>query len=244
MTELFLKYLSWPVAVIFISLVLVLVFRKPLSELVRRGGLKITKEGLSIDQAAVAAVSVQSEATPIVSTLKLDPETERQVSELKQMDVPVIIREQKLRIRKDLEKLSLLNNKDETIDILIQHLAIQQLLYAVERTYRIIFGSQIAILNHLNVNDPTTERIIQVFYEEAETKFPKAYENYSFDAYLSFLINSNLLIKTNNVTYMITPLGKEFLQWMVAQGIPDVKPFLSIFIERGERGFDLFHARE
>jgi galactitol-specific phosphotransferase system IIC component len=47
--ETFLKYLSWPVAVIIIVILLALIFRKPLMLAIERGGLKIGKEGLSID---------------------------------------------------------------------------------------------------------------------------------------------------------------------------------------------------
>jgi hypothetical protein len=226
MLELLLKHLPWPIALVLVVLVISLVFKKPFTEAIRRGGLKIGKEGLSIDQAtAAAAVSVQSEAMPIENTLRLDPETERRVSELKQAVVPVIIREQQARIRSELEKLNLLNNTNDLVDILTQHLAIWQLLYAAERTYRIIFGSQIAILKHLNVHGRTTTSKIQEFYEQAKTKFPLVYDKYQFDAYLNFLISSNLVVAAVGITYVITPLGKEFLQWMIAQGISDVKPF-------------------
>jgi hypothetical protein len=226
MPELLLQHLPWPIAFVVAALAISLVFRKSLAEVIRRGGLTINKDGLSIDQAAAAAAaSVQSEAMPIDTTLKLDPETERQVCELKQAVVPAVIREQQTRIRTDLGKLNLLNNQDDVVDILIQHLAIYQLLYATERIYRIIFGSQIAILKYLNFQGETDIYKVRTFYEEAKAKFPLLYEKYRFATYLHFLTSSNLVATIDNITYVITPLGKEFLQWMIAQGISDAKPF-------------------
>jgi len=61
--EMLLKYLSFPGAVIVIVVILALVFRKPLIGVIQRGGLKISKEGLSIEAAANvdATVAVQTD---------------------------------------------------------------------------------------------------------------------------------------------------------------------------------------
>ena len=148
MTELFLKYLSWPGSIVLVVLAIVLVLRKPLSEVVRRGGLRIGKEGLSIDQAAVAAaVTVQSEAKPIDSTLGLDPETEQRRSQVKQVAISVVVQGQQARIRAELDKLKLTDNKDEAIEVLIQHLAVAQLFHAAEKVYRTILVAKLLFLN-------------------------------------------------------------------------------------------------
>jgi hypothetical protein len=87
-----------------------------LADLVRRGGVNFSKEGFTLEQAAAAAaVSTQSEALPLANTLRLDPETERRVSELKQASVPIVVREQQTRIRCDLEKLNLLPNHNDLV---------------------------------------------------------------------------------------------------------------------------------
>jgi len=117
----------------------------------RRGGLKISKEGLSIDQATAAAIADQSDAVSEGNVLKLDPEAERRLLQVKQASISVTIRNQQQRIRNELIKLALINDKDEAIDVLVQHLAMSQLYHAAERLYRLIFGSQIAILRHLNL---------------------------------------------------------------------------------------------
>jgi hypothetical protein len=67
MTEMLLKYLSWPVAVIVIALVVIFVFKRSLNTILQRGGLKIG--GLSIDANTAAAVaSAQSESTSSIAT--------------------------------------------------------------------------------------------------------------------------------------------------------------------------------
>ena len=223
MLELFLKYLSWPVAIVAIALASVLFLRKALSDVVRRGGLRISKEGLSIDQATAAAIADQSEAVSEGNVLKLDPEAERRLLQVKQVSISVTIRNQQQRIRDELIKLSLINDKDEAIDVLVQHLAVSQLFHAAERLYRLIFGSQISILRYLNLYGASDIAAIQKFYEMAKIKYPELYEKYSFDAYLTFLRSSELITTTDNYSYAITLLGKDFLQWMALEAVSDAK---------------------
>ena len=224
--ELVLKYLSWPIAVVILVFVIVLVLRRPLSEVLHRGGLRIGREGLTIDQAsAAAAATLQSEAPPVDSAFALDRDTEQRLTHVKQAGVSPIVLEQQNRIRADLEKLRLTCNKDEAITILVQHLALYQLYYAAERIYRVIFGSQIRILKSLNLYGPTRISEIQAVYENAKNEFPKAYEAYPFPAYLNFLKTSNLAGTSDEIMYSITPLGKAFLQWIAMEGVSENKPF-------------------
>jgi hypothetical protein len=191
-----------------------------------RGGLRIGKEGLSIDQVSgVTAVSSQSEAAPVNNTLALNQETEQRLSEVRQAGISPVILEQQNRIRADLKKLGLTCSKDETIEILVRLLAINQISYAIERMYRLIFGSQIRILKLLNVYSPTRVIDIKLIYEEAKAESPKVFEVYSFEAYLNFLTSSNLIGTSDAQSYSISPFGKAFLQWMVMEGLPENKRF-------------------
>jgi hypothetical protein len=223
MTELLLKYLSWPGAIVLIAFMIVVVLRKPLSEAIRRGGVKIGKEGLSIDQAAaVAAVSAQSAEKSPENALALDPEIEQRRSQVRQVGVSAAIREQQARIRADLVKLKLTDN--ESVEVLVQHLATAQLFHAAEKMYRLIFGGQIGILKHLNLYGPKDSNELRSFYETARANFPTVLNAYPFEAYIGFLKNSGLIMTNDNVRYAITPLGKDFLQWMAAESAPETKP--------------------
>jgi hypothetical protein len=226
MTEILLKYLSWPVAFIIVAIFAILLFRRTFQELLQRGGLKIGKDLLSIDVAtAAAAVSDQSETAPIEKSLSINPDSEPdpRLAQVKRPNVSVIIREQEARIRADLDKLKLEDN--EAVELLIQHLASTQLFLAAERLYRIIFGSQISVLKHLNLNSPANRVKMQTFYDEAKEKYPQIYEPYPFEAYINFLKTQNLVNTPDDINYSITQLGKEFLQWMVVEGRTEEKPF-------------------
>jgi hypothetical protein len=131
---------------------------------------------------------VQSESPPLDNALsiKTDTETDQRLAAVKRVSVSAILQQQEANIRTELEKLNLSSNSKETVDILIQHLAVSQLFYAAERLYRQIFGSQISILKHMNLFGLMTRDEIKGFYDEAAAKFPVLYPNYSFDAYIQF----------------------------------------------------------
>jgi len=67
--------------------------------------------------------------------------------------------------------------------------------------------------------------VIQRFYDMARIKCPELYEKYSFDAYLTFLRSSGLIANTDNCSYAITLLGKDFLQWMALEAVSEAKLF-------------------
>jgi hypothetical protein len=97
MTEILLKYLSWPVAFILVAIFAILVFRRTFNALLQRGGVKIGKDLLSIDVAtAAAAVSVQSDTAPIENglSIKADSETDPRLAYVKRPSVSVVVREQ------------------------------------------------------------------------------------------------------------------------------------------------------
>ncbi len=64
-----------------------------------------------------------------------------------------------------------------------------------ENLYTLIFGSQILLLQDLNSAFLTGRPLERAksFYENAVKTFPPVYQNYSFDQWLTFLVNSGLL---------------------------------------------------
>jgi len=88
-----------------------------------------------------------------------------------------------------------------------------------ENLYNLIFGSQIFLLQDLNAVYATgrpLERAKQ-FYENAVKTFPPVYENYSFDQWLDFLVNSGVVIREPN-SVKITEEGRDFLRYLVQVG--------------------------
>lgn len=64
-----------------------------------------------------------------------------------------------------------------------------------ENLYTLIFGSQILLLQDLNSAFLTGRPLERAksFYENAVKTFPPVYQNYSFDQWLTFLVNNGLL---------------------------------------------------
>lgn len=103
--------------------------------------------------------------------------------------------------------------------LLIRYLAANNFALTVERIDSAIWGSQICILEHLNVNrlGVLKDDIKTIYYDDAAEKWPPFYTNYSYDAYLGFLKNSNLVLEQDGYL-LITMLGVEFLQYLARIG--------------------------
>jgi hypothetical protein len=95
-----------------------------------------------------------------------------------------------------------------------------------ERHYIAMFGSQIVLLKRLNevgtVGLPV--EVARTIYDQAVAVFPIAYQTYSFDQWLGFLVNAGLITLQGN-TLMVTPYGNGFLQYMVQRQLSELKAF-------------------
>jgi hypothetical protein len=214
------RLLSWPV----ITLSVFLVFRKPLIALLQRvNTLKAGKEGFSLD-ATVTAVAIQRE--PKVETGLKSNEAEERLKMVKRAVIPPSVQQREEWIRADLKKMNLDETRCETVDLLIQHLALMQATASAERIYRTIFGSQIALLKVLNTHVVTPRAGAEVVYEVAKSKFPELYNTYSFQQWLNYLISNGLITATTEPEqFSITVDGREFLKWMTDAAVMEDKPF-------------------
>jgi hypothetical protein len=86
-----------------------------------------------------------------------------------------------------------------------------------ERTYALIFGSQILFLERLNAS-PLTVEDAKGFYERATAIFGEIYKSYSFDQWLNFMESFTLLSKTPDNQLQITQRGRGFLSYLVENG--------------------------
>jgi len=208
------KVLSWPV----VTLITVLLFRKPLLGLLNRlSTLKVGKDLFSLDATLPALQSEKSVDTGLNNKTSL-------VEHAKYGESPLVRRREEL-IRQDLQKFQLDANPQEAVNVLVSHLAVAQLSLYAEHIYRTIFGSQIALLKQLNVVGSLTRDQIEIFYETAKAQFPLLYNTYPFEQYLHYLQVFNLIYAQDNKQYVITDEGKAFLQWIVSVGASEIKPF-------------------
>lgn len=106
--------------------------------------------------------------------------------------------------------------------LLIRALAESQNNQRLEQIYTNLFGSQIALLRRLHEQGRTTKAEVQAIYDMAAGAFPQFYKGYSFDQWLTFLIQSQL-ITVEGVAVKPTPLVKDFLLYITHRHLPDAK---------------------
>jgi len=134
----------------------------------------------------------------------------------------VAFREQS--IKSELERLGFQLEESDINDVLIRQLAAQLCVAFFERTYRIIFGSQLTALDFLNTGGPHQTAIIEaIFYDTARNMEEAFYTDFSFDQWLSFLLSNSLIAQDGKVVG-ITVGGRDFLVWLVNAGLSHSKP--------------------
>jgi hypothetical protein len=205
------RVFSWPVAVF----VLGWMFGDELKDFLGR----VLKLGLKHwVHVEVAPTHNQADAKPPDKGLEVG-EVEPTVVEMWHGGNPVV-REREQLIRDEIDRAKLDDQK--IIPVLINRLAVIQLLLSAEQIYRMIFGSQIALLKQLNTSGPVPRAQFMSVYNNAKARWSNAYTSYSFDQYVGFLLNQGLIISIGD-GYAITNAGREFLKWMAETGVVEDK---------------------
>lgn len=237
--------LGWPVA----SVVLGLIFKNQVSTLLTRlknfsakhgstsldietleaAGQKIEKVDVTAAgslSASAADVTIAASATAgavVDATEPVDEAARRAMVEFgKGIDV---VQAREVDIRAHLARMHFDFNTTETTDILIRNLAYNQAIAVAERTYRLIFGSQLLLLKFLNVGgQPKTDSEMRPFYERAKKKNPKFYGSYSYEDWRKFLLDQSLITRDQgHDAYWISASGRAFLTWLTSQGLNEEK---------------------
>lgn len=199
--------LLWPATVLILGLIALLIFKKPITRLIDRTE-KVSKEG------------IQARATQ-EQQLK-----EKQVSKvdefLKVYDNQLLLETEKL-IKANLDALQP-RDSEEREKFLLRNFAGLVITQAFDRTYYLIYGSQIAALQYLSDNrlSPQTVKNILPFYEEVVKNYQDLYAHYPFDGWLGFLTTTSLVQRNGN-DVGITVRGKEFLKFLIEQGYSTIK---------------------
>lgn len=223
--------LGWPVAAIFLCLL----FKKPLTDLVGRIN-SIKGPGFDVS-ATTATAQLKAEAEKVApdvlkgeiatdntetalavrSDLSIsDPELKSKVEAVRTFggDFP-IIGEGIRGIKEHLNRLKLPLNSQDTGEILVRHLAVNQLMLRCERTHRLIFGSQIAALHLMDAKGEQSDSMLRVLFEDVRNKEPEFFKNYGFENWIGFLTKESAairIVKTGG--YAITVYGRSYLQYI------------------------------
>ena len=110
---------------------------------------------------------------------------------------------------------------------LVRALAVAQIHRAHETSYRLILGSQIALLLKLNTGASVRKSDAREIYEQAKKNYPPIYENFSFGDWITWPKNVGLITlpdeTTDNGLVAITPAAKDFLHYLVETGLTGEK---------------------
>jgi len=208
MTEIIIKALAWPVAVLAFFIFVCIFFRKHVATLLDRT-TSVGKEGLK-------TALPRGQSTQEIDRLK-------QSQELVEALTSPVLREREELIRAELMKRGL-DESGETVKVLIRYLATAGLINTFEELYRIIFGSQIYVLKSANENRASgvSEEFIDQHFNHVCQLFAPTYNAWNRDQYMDFLLKSNLMVRDAGF-FKITNLGVEFLGWITRIGALEKK---------------------
>jgi len=130
------------------------------------------------------------------------------------------------KLSKELEDVRNINTRlQELADVTKKSAQDYQLLYHFEKTYRLIFGSQLQILKDLEQSSEGQELAFPLLRYRASGWYEKGY---ALSDYMNFLINSGLVEFTSGprstIIYKITTMGRLFLLYLVANSMFLEKP--------------------
>lgn len=138
-----------------------------------------------------------------------------------QEEIEKIIKPQIDQIKKNYEEelAKEKRNKEEVVNYLLDQLSIKDLEIEFEKIYRLIFGSQIALLRTLTTNrsmGSTREDLLLRFVLLQRTW--SVFQGWTLDQYLSFLITNKLVEITRQGAYILTDKGRVFLAYIDSLG--------------------------
>ena len=93
-----------------------------------------------------------------------------------------------------------------------------------DNIYYLIYGSQICLLQAANVGGATVESL-KHYYDTAAQQFPYAYTNFTYEQYLAFFKTRELLVINEDGGVQITPIGRDFLVYLVEMSRSMSKPY-------------------
>jgi hypothetical protein len=198
---------AWPIAVVIIAFGFMLLFKMQIASFLGRvkevgsGGIKATTQ----------------EPQP--------PGQEKPTTANDLLSVPnPLIAERETAIDADLKARGP-SETAEVVRLLTRQVALLQISLAFEHLDNVIWGSQIDLLRVVNSTpNGLTEADIRPFYDQAAIAYADAYQNYPFENYLRFLLES-LLILENAGRYYIAQFGREYLVYLASVGRTGWRPF-------------------
>ncbi|UTJ05374.1 hypothetical protein [Arcobacter roscoffensis] len=120
------------------------------------------------------------------------------------------VKEQEKMIIDDLQRKGI-NNDHEKVNVLIHHLATEQIHNWFYRVYVSIFGSQIKLLEKLEVQLKYDLNSIHNYFNNVKEENIDAFKDWNTESYIAYLLNCGLII-IEDEEIKITEKGKDFIK--------------------------------
>jgi hypothetical protein len=200
------RFLIWPLVALLLGGWGIVWLRGPLGRLVDRLGITYKGKRFQAQTASeVQEVHGEQPPPPSVAASFFDP------------GLLGIFRQE---LEKELESKKVLPGPAREREVL-DFAAAAVIIGFFERTYLLIFGSQIAALQALNSaagEGGFPVDILKTWYELGVLKGPELYANYSFDQWLGFLESAQLVARLPDNKVTISINGRGFLKYLIHQG--------------------------
>jgi hypothetical protein len=216
------EHLVWPATVVIVVTAFLLIFRKQIAGLLDR----ISHAGYgdkSIEFALPASSAQQQKTMPTAADVAVPAATvPAQVAAPPASEVYAAIE------KEIVDALKAANYPTELERAwLIRTIAATRVARAHEIAYRLILGSQLNLLLAANSLAPPDMNAARALYENAKVSSPAVFENFSFESWLNWPINSGLLkVDQSNPArsiVRITATGQDFLHYLVANSLTSNK---------------------
>lgn len=210
MDEQLLRIIAWPSAVIIIVIAALFMFRGSIASLLQKHGVRY--RGFELGPGGAGD---QEQPGPI--------DTARAVEELlAEVDRNPIVQEGERLLQSVLRDKGITEPAD-AYPVLLRHTAGAYIALRFERTYNLIFGSQISLLRFLNGKRQTgsdEETLKEVFFKPVESTLGP--HGIVFDNYVGWLEAVGLIVRDKE-TIRISDLGVSFLAYLTWQGLLEEK---------------------
>jgi len=207
--------LKWPVGIVIVAIVAIVISRHEVRDFIKRT-YWISTKGVKATRQNPQIVSSNTGSGPALAS----PDFTRQLS----ATVDLYVLDQRVNaICAEFDSRGIGPGARE--EHLIPLLAGALIRESWERIYLWIFGTQMRLLQKLNESPQgLTEEEVRDIYQTGASQYPEVYRAYPFENWLAFMETTTTLTTNETGQYLITPYGRGFLKYLVAQGLSFDRP--------------------
>lgn len=216
--------ITYPLVLLIVSILVLFVFRKNIRNLIDRSH-KIGPAGL--EATAVAPSQQLAQDAQNQTDVAKIPVKSGSFEEFQQAIGPYRFSMAAAKSEQFKKEVDIAAYTTEQLRSMMVDLAgIVMVVVEFENIYALIFGSQILALHDLNGVFTVGRHLSELkpTYDAITTQTPEFYKDYSFDHWLGFLINKDLVQLDQNGVVKLTVNGRDFLRWLVLAGKSNSKP--------------------